>query len=440
MAFGFQNPARKTVRPLAFLDIGSSKIACLIVEAPAQDEAAGVGAPLAARRLGFGLTRSSGIRAGAVVDLAQAEDAVRNAVAQAEQEAGLVITDVVAAISGGRLSSLNFSAGTRPATGVVASADIDKVLAGGADFAGRDGRELLHMHRLGFRLDGETGIRNPRGLQGERLTVDMNAVVADATFTRNLRSLLARSYLSVSQLVAAPYAGALACLAEDDLYGGLTVIDMGADTTTFALFAEGLFLHAGSIAVGGQQITLDIARALGMPLNQSERIKALYGNLVGALSDEHEYLPLARPNSDPEIAQLVTRAQLRRIIGPRIEGTLHLVRERIAATGLAQRAGGRVLLTGGASQLAGLSELVARQWACDVRLASPHGVEGFAGGELNAAHSVVAGMAYATLVPGALPRRSTPVDVTPAGYAGRLGRWFKDSFWDDEKTAESGAA
>ncbi len=438
MALGFSKRGRTTERPLAFLDIGSSKVACLIVGSPSAD--VHVGAPLPMRRLGYGLTESRGIRAGAVIDLAQAEDAVRQAVAQAEQDAGLVITDVAVAISAGGLASLNFSGGARPESGIVTSADIDKVLEAGAGFARRGGRELLHLHRLGFRLDGQAGIRNPRGLPGQKLSIDLNAVVADAAFTRNLRSLLGRSYLNVSELVAAPYASALAVIGEDDLHSGLTVLDLGADTTTFALFGEGLFLNAGGIAVGGQQITLDIARALGLPVNQAERIKALYGNLVGALSDEHEYVPLARPGSDPDTAQIVTRAQLRRIILPRVEEMLQLVRERIAATGLARRAGGRVLLTGGASQLAGLSDQVARVWATDARICSPTTQHDFASGELSAAQATLVGLAYATLVPGALPKRAAAGGpATPAGYVGRLGRWFKDSFWDDEQ-AETGAA
>ncbi len=437
MAWGFATSGQTGGKPLAFLDIGSSKVGCLIVSPPSDD--VHVGAPLPVRKLGFGLTRSRGIRAGAVVDLAQAEEAVRQAVAEAEQDAGVSITDVTVAVSAGRLASLNFSGGARPATGAVTSADIDKVLDAGAGFAARDGRELLHLHRLGFRLDGQAGIRNPRGMSGQKLNVDVNAVVADAAFTRNLRSLLGRSYLSVSQLVAAPYASALASISEDDLQSGLTVIDLGADTTTFALFGEGLFLHAGGIAVGGQQITLDIARAVSLPVNQAERIKTLYGNLVGALSDEHEYVPLARPNSDPDTAQLMTRAQLRRIILPRVEEMLQLVRERISATGLAGRAGGRVLLTGGASQMAGLSELVSRTWGFDARVVSPLAPSGFAAGELNPAHGALVGLAYASLVPGALPKRTSAMPASPAGYAGRVGRWFKDSFWDDE-TAETGAA
>ena len=436
MAWGFANSGQLGGKPLAFLDIGSSKVACLIVSPPTDD--VNVGAPLPVRKLGLGLTRSRGIRAGTVVDLAQAEDAVRQAVAEAEQEAGVSITEVTVAVSAGRLASLNFSGGARPATGSVTSADIDKVLEAGAGFAARDGRELLHLHRLGFRLDGQSGIRNPRGMSGQKLNVDLNAVTADAAFTRNLRSLLGRSYLTVTELVAAPYASALASISEDDLQSGLTVIDLGADTTTFALFGEGLFLHAGGITVGGQQITLDIARAVSLPVNQAERIKTLYGTLVGALSDEHEYVPLARPNSDPDTAQLMTRAQLRRIILPRVEEMLQLVRQRIGATGLARRAGGRVLLTGGASQLAGLSEMVARTWGFDARVVSPLAPNGFEAGELSPAHGVVVGLAYASLVPGALPKRAVAMAASPAGYAGRLGRWFKDSFWDDE-TAETGA-
>ena len=441
MALGFGNYARSHERTLALLDIGSSKVCCLIVQVPHNDGAiARVGAPLPVRRLGFGLTRSSGIRAGAVADLAEAEEAVKLAVAQAEHEAGRSVREVVVSVNAGRLGSLNFSAGTRPATGTVTSADIDRVLAAGRGFVNRDGRELLHAHRLGYRIDAQRGIRNPRGLSGERLSLDLNAVAADEAVLRNIRLLLGRGYLSVSHLVAAPYASALATLAEADLRSVTTVIDMGAETTSYAVFDNGLFLHAGSIGWGGQQITHDIARALGVPVNQAERIKALYGNLVGAMSDEHEYVQISREEESSGSSPRVTRATLRRIVLPRIVELLQLVRERIAASGVAAASQGTVLLSGGASQLVGLGDVAARQFGTGARVVRPQGFDAMSEAELTPAMGVVVGLAFAVLVPGALPSLTERAAPSPAGYVGRLGRWFKDSFWDEERAEGAGTA
>ena len=433
MLFGANRHGRTSETPLALLDIGSSKVACLIVSAPSRSAAeAQIGEPLGVRQLGLGMTRSRGIRGGAVADFAEAEEAIKQAVGEAEAEAGVSVDDVVVAVTGGRLHSANFAGSAVTTSGTVAGSDIAKVLDAGKAYVEQNGRSLLHLHRLGYRIDGQGGIRNPRGQPGHKLSIDLNAVAADTLVTRNIAALLGRSYLTVSHLVAAPYASALAVLTVEDLRDGAVVIDLGACTTTFAIFGNGLFTHAGSIALGGQHITHDIAQAFAIPVNQAERIKALYGNLVGAMSDEHEFL-LPTGKSDGELS--VTRAQLRRVIAHRIGETFQAVRDRVLASGVCPEGLRHVVLTGGASQLAGLVEAAEAHFGCVVRTGCPQPLTGMPGAAATPALSALIGLGYAVLVPGALPQLSQSQKSLPAGYAGRLGQWFKDSFWDDERPA-----
>ena len=443
MGLGILKRTREPAEPLAFLDIGSSKIACLIAE-PVPGEPPRAGAPLPLRRLGFGLTKSEGIRAGAVTDLNLAEGAVRQAVAEAESEAGLSIRDAAVAVGGARVSSLTFSLGMATKTGTVSGADIERVLERGRAHAAEGGREVLHMHRLAYKLDGESGVRNPRGMPGEKLGLTLNAVRADGGLMRNTKALLARAYLKPAAFVAAPYAAALAVLSEDDLTGGTTVVDFGAETTGFALFHNGLFIGSGAVPLGGQQITEDIARSLLLPVSDAERIKTLYGNLLGAMSDEHEVLPIVPEGEAGDLGdqRRITRAKLRRVLVPRVDETLAALRSAISATGLAKRASGRLVLTGGACELAGLADRAARALGgdgVDVRVARPMPIEGFAPGEMAPMLAGVFGLAYARMVPGAIPGEVAAGAPAPKTYAGRLSRWFKDSFWDEE-TAGSGAA
>ena len=441
MALSLIRSSKKPERPIAFLDLGTSKVSCLIVSAAAGDPGeARLGAVLPVRKMGLGLTRSRGIRAGTITDLAEAEEAVKLAVGQAEAEAGVRVDEVVVAVTAGRLKSQNFATSARPVDGSVVSADIDKMLAAGKAFAERDGRSLLHLQRLGFRLDDQTGIRNPRGMSGEKLSLDLNAVTADEAALRNIRLLLARGFLKVSTLVAAPYASALATLLEEDLQATTVVIDLGAGTTSFAVFRDGLFQHAGAIAIGGQQVTQDVARSLSIPIIQAERIKALYGNLVGAMSDEHEFVPLTVKNDAAASEPRLTRAQLRRLVAPRIDETLQLVRDRLAESGLVAENPERLVLTGGASELAGLGDTAARKFGCRTRIGWPKPVNGMAPGSATPGPAALLGLAYAVLVPGALGRFAEPKNAGPSGYAGRLGRWFKESFWDDEQPADTGSA
>lgn len=436
MLFGANRHGRTTETPLALLDIGSSKVACLIVSSPSRSAAeAQIGETLGVRQLGLGMTRSRGIRGGAVADFAEAEEAIKQAVGEAETEAGVPVDEVVVALTGGRLQSVNFAGSAVTSSGTVAGSDIAKVLEGGKAYVEQNGRSLLHLHRLGYRIDGQGGIRNPRGQPGHKLSIDLNAVAADSLVIRNLEALLGRSYLTVSHVVAAPYASALAVLTDENLRDGAVVIDLGACTTTFAVFGNGVFTHSGSIAFGGQHITHDIAQAFAIPVNQAERIKALYGNLVGAMSDEHEFL-LPTGKSDSGTGELsVTRAQLRRVIAHRIGETLQAVRDRVLASGVCPEGLRHVVLTGGASQLAGLVEAAEAHFGCVVRTGCPQPLTGMPGAAATPALSALIGLGYAVLVPGALPQLSQSQKSLPAGYAGRLGQWFKDSFWDDERPA-----
>ncbi len=151
----------------------------------------------------------------------------------------LTVEDVVCSVGCGRVRSENFVASARLAQRTVSDDDIAKVLAAGKTFVERDGRTLLHLHGLGFRLDGQTGIRNPRGMDGEELKVDINGVGADEPAVRNLSLLVERCYLTLSGMYATPYASGLAVVTDEEAEIGVTCLDLGAGTTTLPSSANG---------------------------------------------------------------------------------------------------------------------------------------------------------------------------------------------------------
>ena len=316
---------------LAAIDIGTSRVCCLIAAIePASED----GAPTAPRLLGLGLQRSRGVRAGTVVDLDAAERSVAAAIVQAEEMAGVSVEEVVVAMSGGALASLNFTASAGVAAAGIARADIERVLNAGREFIERDGqRALLHMHRLGYVLDGARSPDAPLGMAGHRLGIEVNAVTADAGAVQSLGILLARSYLPVAATVAAPYAAALATLSAEEAELGACVIDMGAGITSCALFSEGRFVHAFSVPIGGMRVTQSIARALSAPFNQAERIKTLYGTLEPVLPDEHRDVEFQGLGEGGEFDGRVTRGRLRQIMVPEAEELLLRVLEGVERAG-----------------------------------------------------------------------------------------------------------
>lgn len=418
---------RRNQQIFGILDIGTSKVGAAIIAAPAIDvrpRAGGWGL----RFLGLGLQKSKGVKAGVLTDLDAAEDAVRAAISQAEQAAGLNISSVSVAIAAGRLGSRHFAANADIGSGVVSDGDVQRMMHGGRAFAERDGRMLIHMNRLGFRLDGTEGVLDARGLAARKLSAYLHAVTADEAPLRNLLLLIERAHLACDGLVAAPYASALAVTTEEERALGVTTIDFGAGTTTIGIFADGRFVGADVVPVGSQHITFDIAKTLQTPLVEAERIKTLYGTMVTAQSDEHEAFTYPLAGEEDGATYQTTKARLTDIIRPRVAQILGLARERLAENGASAYAGEKIVVTGGASQLLGLSEFVANQMGRPVRIGRPIAMpelpEAFSGPQF----ATIAGLAIASVAQdtgfGSYRDRGDPA----RGYIGRVSSWLKAGF------------
>ena len=239
----------------------------------------------------------------------------------------------------------------------------------------RAGRVVLHSLPIGYALDGVRGVREPRGMLAREFGVDMHVVTADVAAARNLMLAVERCHLAVEAMVAAPYVAGLSVLADDEADLGAAVIDMGAGTTTMAVFSGGRFVHADGFALGGHHVTMDMARGLNARISDAERIKTFYGSVLAGGSDERDMITVPAVGDDErEPPQFVSRASLVRIIKPRVEEILEMVRDRLAASPFAAEPRARAVLTGGGSQLTGLPELAARILGRPVRIGRPLGI------------------------------------------------------------------
>jgi cell division protein FtsA len=410
---------------VGLLDIGTSKVACIIA---ALDPPERTGEGRRVRVLGIGHLRSRGLKAGVITDLAEAETTVRAAIAQAERMAHLTLEEVFVSVSCGRLQSSNFAASVDITGGVVRADDIDRLMAGGHAFAEREGRTLIHLNRLGFRVDGASGSHDPRGMAASRLAADLHTVAADEAPVRNLMLVVERCYLNVRALIATPYASALAATSEDERRLGVTCIDIGGGTATVAAFYDGHFIHAATIPVGGHHITLDIAQALQTPLAEAERIKTLYGTMVVAQSDEYETFSYALAGEEEGTRGQATKAQLAGIIRPRVAGILGMVRERLDKAGVSAFAGERVVLTGGASSLVGLGEFAANTLGRPARVSMPQASAGLPQNVSSPAFSTVAGLLAVAASGSGEVSGMRDREALGGGYFERVGEWLKTGF------------
>jgi cell division protein FtsA len=365
--------------PVGVLDIGSTKVVCLIGRQDADGRL---------RVLGFGWHRGKGVRGGGIVDLDAAERAIRAAVGQAEDMADTRLHNVTVNLTCGqpesRLLNVQWPVGGR----AVEESDIRRVIAEGRARAEGDGRETIHAMPLTFSADETEGVGDPRGLHCTTLTARLHIIDAATGALRSLGACVARCDLDIAELVSAPMAAGLAVLVEDERELGATVIDMGGGTTGMAVFGEGQLLHTAQLPVGGGHVTNDLARVLSTPVAHAERLKALYGNASGCPDDERELLSMPQIGEEDHQLAKVPRSMLVNIIRPRLEETFELVKERLESSGLTRAAGNRVVLTGGACQLGGVREFAAHMLGKQVRLGRPAALRGLP--------DVAAGPAFAT--------------------------------------------
>jgi cell division protein FtsA len=417
---------------VAALDVGSTKIACLIAK-PAGSKDGSL------KVLGVGHHASRGVRSGTVVDINAAEDSIRAAVEQAERQAGITLKEVVVGISCGQPQSRTINVEVSIAGHEVGEEDLRRALSTARAQVPNAEREIIHCMPGSYAIDGSRGIRNPRGMVGDTLGVSMHAITAASGPIRNLVTCIGRCHLDIQGRAATAYATGLATLVADEMNLGSTVIDMGGGTTSISVFFDGGLVFADVLPVGGNHVTSDIARGLSTSLANAERLKTLHGSAFTGPNDAREMIEIAHlGEDDPDTDSEIPRSVLTGIIAPRLEETFELVRDRLIDCGLTSISGRRVVLTGGASQMNGAREVAARVLSKQVRLGRPSRLIGHDDTAASASFSACGGLAlWAAQRPGEMqnPRAESDIphvaygttDAASQGFRG-LTRWIKENF------------
>jgi len=404
---------------IAALDVGTTKVVCFIAH---------IGDGGRPRIVGIGHQVSRGLRGGAVVDMEAAETAIASAVNTAEQMAGETVREVLVSMAGGHPSSQTVGIEVDIAGHQVTEADLRQALRVFQQADVPHDAELIHAIPVSYALDGDRGVRDPRGMYGESLSVDLHLVTAGIGPMRNLATCVQGCHLEIAAFVTSPYAAGLACLVDDELDLGCAVIDMGGGTTSIAVFFDGQLVFTDCVAVGGGHVTTDIARGLNTPVSQAERIKTLFGSARVLPADEREMIDVP-PVGDREPGQPhhVPKSLVTGIIQPRLEEIFELVRERLEASGFDRVAGRSVVLTGGASQLQGVRELAQTILEKQVRMGRPRAIAGLAESTAGPAFAAVNGLiGHAARHHNDMAVLARLEDGSAGGLLGRIGGWIRE--------------
>ncbi len=407
---------------LTALDVGSSKICCFIARFINTNNF---------EIIGIGHQVSRGIQGGSIVDMQATEDSIRSAVDLAEKMAGEKIKEAYVCFSGAKSSSELIDEAVSINGTPIKDSDLKRVIQQVKPKV-KNNYEIMHEIPISFSIDGTNGIKDPRGMFGNKLGIQTHVLSSLSAPLNNLRLCAERAHISVKGFALSSYTAGLATLVEDEIRLGATLIDIGAGTTSISVFTKNEMIYATSIPIGGAHITSDIVRGLGTPSVHAERIKTLYGNVFPGSNDDREIIEIpSLGESEEESLNQVPRAILLGIIRPRVEEILEMVREKIEMSGTKIIAGRRVVITGGSSQLQGIGELATRVLDKQVRVGKPINMPGLAEVTDGPAFSACAGLLlFAT-------RKSIPVieevnNMSWNKYKGnqisKLGKWLLQNF------------
>lgn len=371
-------------RPIAVLDVGTSKVAALI---------ALVGGDGAPRVIGSGQKPCSGLKRATVTDFDKTEMAIRGAMDQAERAAGLQVESVVASFAAGNLASSMASTEIDIAGDSITPTDMVTLRQAARAAIDPRGRSIIHALPALYVLDGLPGVESPLGLHADRLGMDIHVVAADTPAILNFGRAVGQAHLGVSSLVATPLAAGLAVLDAEERDIGVALIDIGAGITSIAVYRFGIPVGVATVSMGSADITDDIAAAFATRRLNAERLKSLDGAAVATTRDQVDpvIVPPAIDDGSSEPMK-VSRAQLVGVIRTRLDMLFGEIAKALSSLGFVGPQARRVVLTGGGAELRSISDYAATALRCNVRIGRPRGLAGLPVAQEGPAFAALAGL------------------------------------------------
>ncbi|QUJ75109.1 cell division protein FtsA [Sulfitobacter albidus] len=421
---------------VAILDVGSSKIAALVLRFDGSGklgedgEIGSLAGQSGFRVIGAATTRSRGVRFGEIAAMQETERAIRTALQAAQKMAGIRVDHVIACFAGAEPRSYGLDAAVTLEDQTVSEDDVARVLASCDVPEYGEGREVLHAQPVNFSLDHRTGLIDPRGQLGNELSVDLHMVTVDAAAVQHLAYCIKRCDLELAGIASSAYVSGMSSLVEDEQELGAACIDLGGGATSVSIFIKKHMIYADSIRMGGDHVTGDISMGLQVPTANAERIKTFYGGVQATGMDDREMIEIGGETGDFEHdRRTASRAELIGIMRPRVEEIFEEVRARLDAAGFDHLPSQKIVLTGGASQIPGLDGLASKILGQQVRLGRPLRVHGLPQAATGPSFSSAVGLALLA----ANPQDEwwdfdIPADRYPARSLKRAVKWFRDNW------------
>tara|TARA_B100000749_G_scaffold279661_1_gene273164 strand:+ start:149443 stop:150687 length:1245 start_codon:yes stop_codon:yes gene_type:complete len=403
MAQNYSNSAM-----IAGLDIGTTKISCAI----------GQLGPDGLEIVGMGQAPNLGVRQGAVINIDITAEAIQKAKEEAELMAGQKITEVWLGVAGSHIQSFDSGGMVAIRNQEVAKEDVERVIEAAKAVAIPSDRQVLHVLPTEYKVDSQSGINDPIGMSGVRLEASVHIVTGGKSAIQNAVKCTEKVGLKVAGLALQQFASSLAILSDDERSLGVCVVDVGGGTCDMVAFSQGAVIYTGVVPVGGQNFSHDIAMGLRTTQTAAEELKKKYGCALPDLVGADETIEVESVGGRQK--RVINRLELCEIVEARAEETLKLIKENIESAGLSKSLGSGVVLTGGVSQLTGLSEMGDFIFDIPVRKGIPSNAGGLKDIVKSPASSTVVGL----LIYGAQKHPKQSVGMVDKGMGPSAGAWM----------------
>ena len=399
------------------LDIGTSKIVAIVAELSPEG---------AMNVIGLGSQPSRGLKKGVVVNIEATMASIQRVLEEAELMADCQIKDVYTGIAGSHIRCYTSHGMVAIKEKEVTQADIDRVVETAKAIPIPNDQQILHIVPQSFTIDGQDDVREPLGMSGVRLEVDVHIVTGAVSAVENVTKCIRRCGLDVRDVILQPLASATAVLSDDEKDLGVCLIDIGGGTSDIAVYAGGAIRHTAVIPIAGDQVTNDIAMTLRTPTKEAEELKVRYGCALRQLADPNDIIEV--PGVGERAPRKLSRPMLAEVIEPRVEELYTLVQAELRRSGFEELLSSGIVLTGGTALLGGMVELAEEVFHLPCRVGSPAYTGGLA--------DVVRSPRYATAVGLVLEGRDHWQRDEEArqqtkgigGAAERMRQWFKANF------------
>ncbi len=362
------------------LDIGTTKVCTLIAQKTSKS----------LEILGVGSHPSHGLKKGSVVNIEKTVESIRNSIEEAKLMAGIDNLDsATVGIAGNHIYCFNSSGVVPVKSKEITQADVDRVIEAAKAVLIPSDREVIHVIPQEFKVDNTVGIKNPVGMMGSRLEVNVHIVTGKTPLIQNLVKCVEQAGLSANSIILQPIASSRSVLTLEEKELGVVLIDIGGGTTDIAVWKDGSLLHSQIIPLGGHHFTNDLAVALKIPHNEAERIKLAHGTVLQNHSGETYLTVQGLSGTRPREVSLSFVAE---VLGARANELFDVVREVIMERNLQDEITGGFVITGGGALIRNLSELAEFSLEKPVKLGIPQSFGGMTSAMQHPKFSTVLGL------------------------------------------------